>query len=377
MEELVNLRFLSLYQAGYLNILPKSLFLKFALLQCFHLPFQIKARVEEIVRLKHFEEFWGLMKSVSDVNKYIRYKQSHLTMFKIIVLGGFIHYNWLVSMYDDNRNEVILHQCNLQNEEEEDLSMLFFNQGTQILTLKECEGLSNSLLDDFPRSIKLSFLKVLKIDRCRGIEYFLTNKQFLIANQEFESRFLSLWNLEEIKLIELPNFVGLIQNTGATVEPQLPQVAVFSFLRSLSIWGCDKMRKLGLPLSEFQNLEDIKIVNCIEIEEIIEVREEQGQVVSLPKLKKLGLWNLPRLKSICNTAMSCGSIWCIQLAGCPKLKKLPRILTQLPIRLLKLLKKSGWMKNNGGSHWSGSIPLTVIYFNPCLNFIYRSWDKLF
>ncbi|PIN27019.1 hypothetical protein CDL12_00214 [Handroanthus impetiginosus] len=97
-------------------------------------------------------------------------------------------------------------------------------------------------------------------------------------------RFLSL---HEITLFRLPDFIGLIQR--------------------------------------FQNLEEIFIRYCREIEEIIEVRqgEGEGRVVSLPKLKKLSLWDLPRLKSICNTTMSCDSIGSIQLIGCQEIKKLP------------------------------------------------------
>ncbi|PIN26660.1 hypothetical protein CDL12_00593 [Handroanthus impetiginosus] len=125
--------------------------------------------------------------------------------------------------------------------------------------------------------------------QCRAIQCFLTNKQFLMANQGIESRFLPLWNLEEIKLIG----------------------------------ECNKMRKLGLPSSAFQNIEEISIHNCDEIEDIIEVQQEEGQAISLLKLKVLSLCHLPRLKSICNTKISCGSINTIQLFRCRELKKLP------------------------------------------------------
>ncbi|PIN24603.1 hypothetical protein CDL12_02666 [Handroanthus impetiginosus] len=191
MEELVNLRSLSLIEMDCLVILPEGLFLNFQLLQYLRLPFQIKAPAEEIS---------------SGVNKYYG--------------PGF--------MYEANRNELILHQCDLKNEEKDDFR------------LENCEGLSNSLLDDFPRMNKPSSLKVLKISKCGEVECCLTNKQFLTANQELESRFLSLSNLEEIKLIELQNFIGLIQNIGAAIEPPLPQAAVFSSLQSLSIWGVTK-----------------------------------------------------------------------------------------------------------------------------------------
>ncbi|PIN22616.1 Apoptotic ATPase [Handroanthus impetiginosus] len=288
MEELVNLRFLLLDSAIFLDILPKGLLLNFPYLQCLRLPYEIKAPIEEIVKLKHLEEFLGGVENVSDFSKYIRYRQTQLTIFRIIVNGGVIKYYGPGFIHEDNKNEVIIYQCDLKYEEAEDMGMLVHD--IHFLTLHECKGLSNSLLNDFSRMKKPSSLKVLKISRCTGIEGFLTNKQFLMASQESKSHFLPLWTLEEIKLCGLQNFIGLIHKIG---------------------------------LAEFQNLEKINIGNCHEIEEIIEVREREGLVVSLPKLKELCLWDLPRLKSICNAIMFCGSIEYIRLTGCRELKKLP------------------------------------------------------
>ncbi|PIN13163.1 hypothetical protein CDL12_14219 [Handroanthus impetiginosus] len=348
MEELVNLRSLSLIETDFLVILPEGLFLNFPLLQYLHLPFQMKAPAEEISRLKLLEQFWGRMQNVSDFSKCIRCRQNQLTIFIIMVDSGVNKYYGPGFMYEANRNELILHQCDLKNEEKDDLSKLFHD--IQFLGLENCKGLSNSLLDDFPRLNKPSSLKVLKISKCGEIECFLTNKQFLTANQELELRFLSLSNLEEIKLIGLQNFIGLIQNIGAAIEPPLPQATVFSSLQSLSIWRCNKMRKLGLPLSEFQNIEEISIEECIEIEEIIEVREGEGRVVSLPKLKVLGLLYLPRLKSICNSTMSCASIERIELVACRELKKLPLYFDPISPQTLKEI-----LVGKGGKEWWESL----------------------
>ncbi|PIN26655.1 hypothetical protein CDL12_00588 [Handroanthus impetiginosus] len=278
MEELVNLRFLSLIDAEFLDILPEGLFLNLRLLQCLHLPFKIKAPIDEIMNLKYLEEFEGRVKNVSDFSKYIRRRQSQLTIFGILVCEG------VTECYGD-RHKVIVRQCDLKNEGEEASGILVHN--IYFLMLEKCEGLSNSLLDDFPRLNKPSSLKVLEISKCRAIECFLTNEQFLMANQEIESSTL------------------------------------FFSLRSLCISECNKMRKLGLPLSAFQNLEEISIHNCDEIKDIIEVQQEEGRAVSLLKLKVLSPCHLPRLKSICNTKISCGSINTIQLFRCRELKKLP------------------------------------------------------
>ncbi|PIN26649.1 Apoptotic ATPase [Handroanthus impetiginosus] len=249
-----------------------------------------QAPVEEIVSLKCLEEFNGRVENVSDLNKFFIYRKSQFVdMFHILVFG----------------------------QEYERLSYF----GRSVFT--PTKGLSNSLLDAFPRLSKPSSLKVLEICDCQEIECLLDNEPFLMANLEYESRFALLRNLEKIFLIRLPNFIAFFQNIGAAIHPPPPQAIVSSSLQILHIWECNRMRKLGLLSSAIPNLEEIQIVKCNELEEIIEIQEGEGRVVSLPKLKVLGLRELPRLKSICNKTMSCDSIERIELAACRELKKLP------------------------------------------------------
>ncbi|PIN25342.1 Apoptotic ATPase [Handroanthus impetiginosus] len=252
---------------------------------------------------------------------------------------------------ENHPNQVVLFQCDLKNEEEEDFSMLFHDN--KFLVLQNCEGVRNFLLTDFSKSNKPSPLECLDISHCGEMEYFLTNEQFLTASQELDSCFFLLRTLESIMLRDLENFIGVIQNIGVAVKRPLPQAAVFSSLQSLTIARCDKMRKLGLPLSEFQNLENIWITRCNELEEIIEVQEE-GRVVSLPKLRSLTLWDLPRLKSICNTTLFCSSIEVIHLQRCRELKKLPLHLdptSPSPPQTLKEIRVSKeWWKSLEWEH---------------------------
>ncbi|PIN13165.1 Apoptotic ATPase [Handroanthus impetiginosus] len=306
--------------------LPQGLFLSFPLLQVLRLPYTMKAPVEEIVSLKCLEEFDGRVENVSDLNKFFTYRKSQfMDMFHILVFGRDYEklrdyeMSWRTKRhYLYRENQVKVRGCDLKNE---DLSVLV--QDIPSLTLTVCKGLSNSLLDAFPRLSKPGSLKALTICDCQEMECFLDNKAFLTANLEYESRFPLLGNLERIALFRLPNFIAFFQNIGAAIEPPPPQAIVSSSVRVLIIWECYKMKKLGLQSSAFPNLEKILIVRCNELEEIIEVQEAEGRVVSLPKLKNLFLYELPRLKSICNTTMSCDSIERIELMVCPELKKLP------------------------------------------------------
>ncbi|KAI3463883.1 hypothetical protein Pfo_020546 [Paulownia fortunei] len=149
------------------------------------------------------------------------------------------------------------------------------------------------------------------IDRWDRVLFDKLNEQ-LMAPQELQ---FPSQTLEEIVLMDLPNFMGVIHKreigAAAVVASPPPPQDVFSSIRNLSIYKCKKMKKLGLPVSEFPNLEKLSVGSCDEIEEIIEVAEDHGRgegegegpLVSLPKLKVLELEQLPKLKSICKATM--------------------------------------------------------------------------
>ncbi|XVF78201.1 hypothetical protein PTKIN_Ptkin14bG0111200 [Pterospermum kingtungense] len=117
----------------------------------------------------------------------------------------------------------------------------------------------------------------------------------------------------------------------------------FSSLYKINIWGCKNIKKLFLSnwvLHNLHNLEILSVEKCYEMEEIIasesEIEVEEGITsttasasskftITLPKLRRLELIDLPELKSICvaNGVMLCDSIEFISMKNCPKLKRLP------------------------------------------------------
>ncbi|KAF5951158.1 hypothetical protein HYC85_009102 [Camellia sinensis] len=85
-------------------------------------------------------------------------------------------------------------------------------------------------------------------------------------------------------------------------------------------------------LMNFPNLEILEVSFCKNVEEIIvEVetsdrgghREDDGNTITLPNLKVLFLYKLPRLKSIYKGIMVCQSAQRIHIHHCPMLKRLP------------------------------------------------------
>ena len=76
-------------------------------------------------------------------------------------------------------------------------------------------------------------------------------------------------------------------------------------LRSLKLNNCMSLLKL-FPLSLLQNLEKLIVENCGQLEHVFDLEGlnvDDGHVGLLPKLGKLRLIGLPKLRHICN----CGS----------------------------------------------------------------------
>ncbi|XP_022722320.1 probable disease resistance protein At1g61300 [Durio zibethinus] len=117
----------------------------------------------------------------------------------------------------------------------------------------------------------------------------------------------------------------------------------FSGLKEINISDCKRIKKLfssDCVLQNLQNLVQLYVSYCKEMKEIIASEselEEEGTdssnsiKLALPKLRKLLLCELPKLKSICgaNGALVCDSVERVQIYYCPKLKRIPLYLPLL------------------------------------------------
>ncbi|GLT60284.1 hypothetical protein SLA2020_330560 [Shorea laevis] len=148
-------------------------------------------------------------------------------------------------------------------------------------------------------------------------------------------------NLERLWLYKLPN-LSVVANVEG-VEATSPHI--FSNLKFFWMWECSRMKRLFSfeLLQGLQNLEEITVWNCQQMEEIIgwEGEEENHTAdatttttFTLPKLRELNLWNLPELKRICPTrgVMVCDDLQQLQIVECSTMKRL------FPIELLQSLR---------------------------------------
>ncbi|GLU14830.1 hypothetical protein SLE2022_313770 [Rubroshorea leprosula] len=210
----------------------------------------------------------------------------------------------------------------------------------QLLRIKRCCGLK-SLNDGFVFKA-LSDLRSCQINQFDKLECIL--EMFSLS-----SECSSFDRLSFLTLVKLPNLREFVKVKGqapsapsASCAPTQP--SVFSNLKQLSIYKCPRIKKLfpSELLKGLLNLEEIYVIGCAKMEEIIEVEEEKETLKAdgenetitfiLPKLTELLLVGLSNLKSICTArgVIGCDSLAYIGIAECPKLKRIPLHLPLLP-----------------------------------------------
>ncbi|KAL2531071.1 putative disease resistance protein-like [Forsythia ovata] len=171
--------------------------------------------------------------------------------------------------------------------------LIFFGSGLRMV----------SLADGFLMLNNAKYVKKCEVSAEDEIECVIR----LSSTEEQQSRGVPFQSLEKLLLRCLRNFIGLFMWEGkAAVAPLLP--GIFTQLTVLEILSCNKMKKL-IPRSLLQtlpNLQNLKVRHCEEIEEIIGDEDDDGSPVinssaevTMPRLKKLELVDLPKLKSIC------------------------------------------------------------------------------
>ncbi|KAE8674460.1 Detected protein of confused Function [Hibiscus syriacus] len=157
----------------------------------------------------------------------------------------------------------------------------------------------------------------------------------------------------------------------------------FSSLRSLQICSCRNMKKLFSPNCVPLNLQELRVVGCMQLEEIItsEVEpEKRGMVITefhLPQLRILSLLGLPELKSICSAGgvLVCDSLDEIEIVYCPKLKRMGLNLPKLDnvpssasanLSLSIEIESEEWWES---LEWDGPQPKSL--FDPFVSFLWE------
>ncbi|PIA55313.1 hypothetical protein AQUCO_00800206v1 [Aquilegia coerulea] len=162
-----------------------------------------------------------------------------------------------------------------------------------------------------------------------------------------------------------------------TLFKGIPIPPFFFCLKELTIVDCRNLKNVlsSSRLSQLlQNLEEIWVIRCDELEELIgeeeEKKEEENRrnvetpiAVQFPRFKKLVLGNLPKLKSIWRGVMICDSLEEVWVNGnCSELKKLPQFKgedqsIQPPASLKKIKGTREWWDS---LEWDPAYPQNIL-----------------
>ncbi|GKV49041.1 hypothetical protein SLEP1_g55814 [Rubroshorea leprosula] len=309
MEKLISLEYLDLSYCYSLEEIPMGMLSNLSNLQYLSVYEKLKIKEEEVMRLRKLEIFKGAFNEIQGYNNFVKSQVFQILSDYDIVVGASPY----VSRSGQKKSMVSISNCDLGEE------CILLPDNLQKLEIEECRNMGSSLN-------KAAFLeKATELNYC-GISHCEDMECVLDLDS---SSHPVLGKLEKLLLWELPKLSVLVRVEGVATPPH-----VFSNLKRLIIWNCSGMRKL-LPLEllqAFQNLEEIDVFECKQMEEIITSSDSDASSdkFTFPKLRRLSLRNLPQLKSICSAkgVMVCDSIQEIEIFRCRKLKRIP---VQLPL----------------------------------------------
>ncbi|KAI9186647.1 hypothetical protein LWI28_019477 [Acer negundo] len=217
-------------------------------------------------------------------------------------------------------------------------------------------------------------LQVIDIRSCWKLKKILSSSSKLqlgvLKNLE-EIDVRDCWKMEEIiaiddvdckkeLMISLPKLRKLTLNDMAELKSIINVcggsngVMVCDSLQVIDIRSCRKLKKIlssssKLQLGVLKNLEEIDVRDCWKMEEIIAIDDvdcKKELMISLPKLRKLALIHMTKLKSIINVCggsngvlMVCDSLQVIDIRSCRKLKKILSSSSKLQLGVLKNLEE--------------------------------------
>ncbi|RWR98059.1 disease resistance-like protein [Cinnamomum micranthum f. kanehirae] len=200
-------------------------------------------------------------------------------------------------------------------------------------TLASCSGVC---LQDDCTTRKLSELGLANMNELKDCWVESCEKmETLFDGDEKQEACALLPNLERLNIVTLPELRSLCDG------PLL--LGSLSKLRFLRLYNCRNLKKvfqLGI-IRQLCSLEFLFVLQCSNMEEIIEIEEEEEMSMSvashthnvisynndsliLPNIKEIRLWSLPELVSICGgfSNFEWPSLETIEIIECPKLKSL-------------------------------------------------------
>ncbi|KAK6230424.1 hypothetical protein QUC31_001942 [Theobroma cacao] len=318
-EMLENLRDLRMA----LKELPVGILRRICHLQCLMLQ-DTFVKGEEVGQLRKLEWVSCSFRNVQEFKKYAECTQGKWPTSFIFQVGG-PPVQWYIGFGRPPNFKKIEKQVKFRDSEIERCDDRVVPHDLQTLTIEKCDDFK--CLNNIPLFRKATDLKECQITQCEGMEFVVD-----LSSSSSDA----LHNIEELYLKGLRNLrevvrvgVGVAVEIESTSHAPTPP-AIFSSLKEFHMSFCSRVKKL-FPvelLEGLQNLEEIFIECCEEMEEIIASEENhkgEGTTFILPKLKSLWLQVLPKLKSICSggVMIPADSLQNLGIVKCPEVKRIP------------------------------------------------------
>ncbi|KAI8027110.1 Disease resistance protein SUMM2 [Camellia lanceoleosa] len=267
-EELVNLKRLELSENDILGMSPYRKLCR--LMQLLYLRIQgtkAKLSVEELLCLKQLKDLKVLFHNVQELTKYVKSvqcKSLEMNSLEVGIVEEEVSCNYISIYFSSTGVDVVVLPSDI-----EDLRIRRWDNHislTDIQSLRDARG-----------------LRKFSIEECDGLESVFSSSSC------FSEDHISLTRVEELEFWNLPNFRVLFDRV-------VPPHNISFNLKILKLWECPKMESIfpALLLQNFPNLEELRVYECENVEEIIvEVetsdrgghREDDGNTITLPNLE--------------------------------------------------------------------------------------------
>ncbi|GLU23406.1 hypothetical protein SLE2022_394120 [Rubroshorea leprosula] len=304
-----NMKFLHL--GGKLFEIPDGLLQNLSNLQYLLVDLNIPLKGEEIGKLRKLEFLYGRFSTVDDMSLFVNSKRKLLNGYLFCVGSHKVEkVHQMLASFSISVKCIVYRNIDICGE------ATCLPSDAQGFYISDCKDVK--ILDDISGFQNATDLRGCVVDRCDGMEFVVS----LCCLKP-------LRNIELLSLYHLPNLNAVFEKVGTIAKPAPLPAGTFSLLQKIKVVGCGKIKKL-LPLGlslYLQNLQTIKVKECDQMEEIIWLEDGGGEKapekLTLPKLERLVLNDLPALKSIYSgfsTVLICDSIKRVEIEDCEKIE---------------------------------------------------------
>ncbi|KAJ8618098.1 hypothetical protein MRB53_014284 [Persea americana] len=303
------------------------------------------AGVEDIVGLMHLKKLLVDFIDLSALSSYVRAGHWRGLNCFVLTVGyecAFVDVTGLQNNFYSRERQVYVSGIGSMN------SVAFPKSNLSELVISDLHNLSTIYMEEPTPGDNLANLKYIHIENCPKLRYAFS-VGWLQTLQNLECIWVSSCEAMEEMVVDLLEWKN--PNTKLHLN-------TLANLKYIHISNCPKL-KYVLSVGWFQtlqNLEEISVLRCQAMEEMVVDMGDFGEAnnnvnITLPRLEKLTLADLPKLKSICKKILICSSLENITALYCPMLKMLPFSINSIPSSLKHIEGSRRWWDSlDWGNH---------------------------